>query len=226
MTNRKKSALVLLSGGLDSAVSVPLSECDIKLGVIFDYGQNAFKEEKKAAEKIAKYYKFPLKEIKLDWLKDILSNGLSDSNKIFKLKNLKNKNSLEKSMKSVWVPNRNALFINIAASICETENIEAIIIGANKEEGKTFKDNTKSFINRCNSLLKYSTNKKIEVLAPLINLNKSEIVKKALDLNIPLEYIFSCYKSGGKHCGECESCIHLKTALENNKAYDLIKKLF
>ena len=226
MPNSKKTALILISGGLDSLVSIAKSNCTIKLGVIFDYGQKAFKQEKKAAIKIAKYYNFPLKEIKLDWLKGILSNGLSDSSKIFEIKNLKNRNDLEKSMKSVWVPNRNALFINIAASICESLDIDKIIIGANKEEGETFKDNSKEFIESCNNLLNNSVNKKIEVDAPLIKMDKNEIIKAALKLDAPLEYVYSCYKSGSKHCGNCESCIHLKNALENNNAWDLIKKLF
>lgn len=226
MPDSKKTALILISGGLDSLVSIAKTSCDIRLGVIFDYGQKAFKQEKKAAKKIAKYYNFPLKEIKLDWLKEILSNGLSDSNKIYEIKNYKNENELEKSMESVWVPNRNALFINIAASICEALNIDKIIIGANKEEGRTFKDNTKEFIKSCNVLLKNSVNKKIEVVAPLIKMDKNEIVKEAVKSRIPLEYVFSCYKSGEKHCGKCESCLHLKNALINNNAQDLIKNLF
>lgn len=226
MLKSKKTALILLSGGLDSVVSISESNCKIKLGLIFDYGQASFKQEKKAAKKIANYYNFPLKEIKLNWLKDILSNGLVNADKMYKIKDLKDTKALKKSMESVWVPNRNALFINIAASVCETEDIEIIIIGANKEEGKTFKDNTKEFIDSCNELLKSSVNKKIKVIAPLIEMDKNDIVKSALISKIPLEYVYSCYKSGKKHCGKCESCLHLKTALKNNNAEDLIKKLF
>lgn len=226
MKTDKKSAIILLSGGLDSVISITKSKCDIKLGLIFDYGQTSFKKELSAAKKISKYYKFPLKTIKLNWLKDILSNGLSNPEKSYKIKDLNNKNELIKSMESVWVPNRNALFVNIAAAYCETIGIEKIIIGANKEEGKTFKDNSKEFIKNCNKLLETSANKKIEVEAPLINMNKEEIIKYGLKSEVPLEYIYSCYKGGEKHCGKCESCLHLKTALKKNNAKDLIKKLF
>ena len=129
-------------------------------------------------------------------------------------------------MKSVWVPNRNALFINIAASYCDAKDIDCIIIGANKEEGQFFKDNSKEFIEECNKFLKTSTNKEIEVFAPLIDLNKNEIVEEGIKSKIPFEYIYSCYKGGEKHCGECESCLHLINALRNNNREDLIKKLF
>ena len=60
----------------------------------------------------------------------------------------------------------------------------------------------------------------------LIDLNKNEIVKEGIKLEVPFEYIYSCYKGGEKHCGECESCLHLINALRNNNREDLIKKLF
>ena len=221
-----KTAVILLSGGLDSLVSIAKSNRKIKIGIIFDYGQRAFKKEKEAAEKISKFYGFELIVIKLDWLKDVVNNGLTDPDKTFRIKDFNNKNELLKSMKSVWVPNRNALFINIAATYCEAKNIDSIIIGANKEEGENFKDNTKEFIDSANNLLKSSTNTEIEVIAPLIDLDKNEIIKEGIKLNAPLEFIYSCYKGGEKHCGECESCMHLKSTLTKNKREDLIKKLF
>ena len=226
MVTNKKTAVILFSGGLDSVVSITKSDCAIKLGLIFDYGQVSFKNELQASKKISKYYGFPLKIIELKWLKEILSNGLSNPEKSYKIKDFNNKNELRKSMKSVWVPNRNALFINIAASFCEAMEIDKIIIGANKEEGATFKDNSKEFIKSCNNLLQMSANREIEVIAPLISMNKEDIIKEGLKSNAPLADIYSCYKGGKKHCGECESCLHLKNALIKNNARDLIKKLF
>lgn len=221
-----ETAIILLSGGLDSLVSIKKSAVNIKLGLIFDYGQNAFEYEKNAAQKIADFYGFSLKTVKLDWLKEITNNGLSQNDKMFSPKDINDIDELQKSMKSVWVPNRNALFINIAASYCEAMNIDSIIIGANKEEGKVFKDNSPEFIENCNTLLKSSTNKKIKVVAPLLNMNKNEIVEYALKENVPLQFIYSCYSGKEKHCGVCESCMHLKNALLYNKKEDLLKILF
>ena len=226
MTTKEKTAIILLSGGLDSLVSLACSKCEIKLGIIFDYGQNAFSYEKKAAEKIANHYGFKLEEIKLDWLKNITNNGLTKKEKIHSIENLNNFKERKKSMESVWVPNRNALFINIAAAYCEVHDIDCIIIGANKEESKTFKDNSADFITAMNKSLENSANKKIEVLAPLINFNKAEIVKEGIKNNVPFEYLYSCYFGEEKHCGKCESCLHLKEALSQNNLGDLIKKLF
>ena len=222
----KKTAIILLSGGLDSAVSIAKSKAEIKKGIIFDYGQISFKYENAAAKKLAEHYGFELITLKLDWLKKIIHNGLTSPDLAYKINNFSDKKELETSMKSVWIPNRNALFINIAAAFCEAENIDCVIIGANKEEGETFKDNSETFIKKCNELLKFSTNTNVKVLAPLIKLDKKEIIQEAIKLNVPLEYIYSCYSGLKKHCGKCESCLHLKNALILNKRKDLIKKLF
>lgn len=223
---KNKTALILLSGGLDSLVSIEKSDRKIIAGILFDYGQKAFKQEKIASEKIADFYEFELKIINLDWLKNIVDNGLTASDKVYKISDFNNEEELINSMKSVWVPNRNALFINIAAAYCEAKNIDSIVIGANKEEGKVFKDNSKPFIEKINELLKYSVNTNVEVIAPLIDLNKNEIIKEGMRLKSPLELLYSCYLGGNKHCGECESCLHLKNALIMNNREDLIKKLF
>ena len=124
------------------------------------------------------------------------------------------------------MPNRNGLFLNIAASFADGENYDYIIIGANLEEGKTFPDNTKEFIEKVNQEFEYSTGKRPKVLAPLINSSKNDIVKQAIENSVPLEYIRSCYVGGKKHCGKCESCTRLKNALLYNKDKRYIKELF
>lgn len=126
----------------------------------------------------------------------------------------------EDTAKSVWVPNRNGLFLNIAGSFADSEDFDYILIGANKEEGQTFPDNTQEFIDSINAEFLYSTRKHPKVVAPLINYVKNDIVMLALRHGIPLELTRSCYQGGEKHCGICESCLRLKHALEaNNDTY-------
>ena len=117
-------------------------------------------------------------------------------------------------------------FLNIAGCFADSENYDYILIGANKEEAQTFSDNTQNFIDRLNAEFEYSTQKHPKVVAPLINSDKNDIVKLALDNKIPLEYVRSCYAGGEKHCGKCESCTRLKNALEYNHDTYYIRKLF
>lgn len=226
----KNKAIILLSGGLDSVVSMAktMEENDVELALFFDYGQKAFDRELKSSSEIAKFYNIDHKTIKLDWLKDISTSSLNTKENIPQLSkdDLDNEEITKQSANAVWVPNRNALFINIAAAIAEANNFSKIILGANIEEGATFKDNTLEFINSVNNTLKYSVNTDIKVIAPLINKNKTEIVEEGIKLNVPFELIFSCYHNSEKHCGLCESCLRLKRALELNNRHDIIKKLF
>ncbi len=218
-----KSAVILLSGGLDSLVSLGLVRKNYEnmLALTFDYGQKAVQAEIDASQKICVYYKILHKVIQLDWLKEITHTALVSDEKV-----PTDIEDYTASMKAVWVPNRNGLFLNIAACYADAEGCEDIIIGANKEEGETFSDNTIEFANRVSAEFEYSTLVKPRVVAPLINYNKDDIVKKALENNIPLEFVKSCYIGGEKNCGRCESCLRLKSALKNNGAEEYIKLLF
>ena len=76
-----------------------------------------------------------------------------------------------------------------------------------------------------NSFL-FSTQKHPKVVAPLINCYKNDIVKLALEHDIPLQFVRSCYAGGEKHCGKCESCVRLKNALIENNDTKYIRELF
>lgn len=218
-------SVILLSGGLDSLVSLGLTKekFNVELALTFDYGQKSVQDEISASAKICDYYKIEHKVIKLDFLKDITSTALvSDEN----LPSGEALNDEKQSAKSVWVPNRNGLFLNIAGSFADSFGYENIIIGANKEEAQTFPDNSAEFIDAVNKEFETSTMVHPKVVAPLINYDKDDIVMLALSDNIPLELTMSCYKGGGRHCGVCESCVRLRHALEVSNAHDYIGKLF
>ncbi len=219
-----KSA-ILLSGGLDSLVSLGLKkeELNITLALTFDYGQKSAKQEIETSKKICEYYNVEHKVIKLDWLKDITHTALCSDAEVPTGDAL---NNLENSAKSVWVPNRNGLFLNIAGSFADANGFDYILIGANKEEGQTFPDNTQEFIDAVNREFKYSTRKQPNIIAPLINCDKNDIVMLALKNSIPLELVRSCYQGAERHCGICESCVRLKSALDANHDTQYIKILF
>ncbi len=218
-------SIILLSGGLDSLVSLGLGieKYNIKLALTFDYGQKSAAQEIQAAKSICKHYKIKHKVIKLNWLKNITHTSLVSNDKIPVGKTLEDPNE---SAKLVWVPNRNGLFLNIAASFADAEDYDYILIGANKEEGQTFPDNTQEFIDSLNVEFKFSTRKNPQVIAPLINCEKNDIVKLALENKIPLEYVRSCYQNSEKNCGLCESCMRLKKALIANDNEYYLNKLF
>lgn len=218
-----KKAVILLSGGLDSLVALgfPQNEYKIELALTFDYGQKAVKNEVAASKSICEFYNIPHKVIKLDWLQEITHTALV-ADKAVPTANL----GTAESAASVWIPNRNGLFLNIAASFADSFGYDYILYGANKDEGATFPDNTEEFRHEISKVFETSTLKKPKVIAPLINYTKDDIVKIAIENAMPLEMVRSCYNSGKKHCGMCESCLHLKNALIANHGEKYLNILF
>ena len=216
--NRK--GIILLSGGLDSLVSLDIAkkQCDIFKALTFNYGQKAFLDEQEASKKIADFYNIDLEIIELPFLKNITQNALTDP-----------LNDNFNNLNSVWIPNRNGLFLNIAGCYCDKYNYDYIIFGANKEEGRDFSDNTEEYVKISEEFFKYSTQKHPVVLAPCLKFDKIEIINYAIDNNLPLNLIKSCYDKthdNKKHCGKCMSCKLLYNAILNSKKPELIKEIF
>ena len=216
-------AVILLSGGLDSLVALGYAreKYGIELALTFDYGQKSAEKEINASKQIAEYYNIKHKVIVLDWLKEITHTALVADTPVPD----KNLGTLD-SAKHVWVPNRNGLFLNISASFADSYGYNYIIYGANKDEGRTFSDNTEEFRVEISKVFETSTLVHPKVIAPLINFTKNDIVRIAMEHSMPLELVQSCYNSGKKHCGVCESCIHLKQALIANHGEKYINILF
>lgn len=216
-----KTGIILLSGGLDSLVSLEIASktCKVKKALFFNYGQKAFKEEHQAVKEISKHYKIKLEKINLPFLKKITNNALTN----------KNDNNFN-DINSIWIPNRNGLFLNIAGCYCDKYNIDYIIFGANKEEAEHFPDNSEKFIKKSEEFFKFSTIKNPKVIAPCKDMNKIEIINFAIENNLRLDLIKSCYNSkentNKKHCNKCTSCRLLYNAILDSKKPELIKELF
>ena len=230
-TNSGEKCIVLLSGGLDSTVAFKrsLDTMDVVLCLTFDYGQRAAAKEASAAAEMAARYDTAHRFIELPWLRDITATALvSRAEELPRLKEEELDGAGGKSADSarkVWVPNRNGVFINIAASFCDALGAGIIVTGFNREEAATFPDNSPEFIESINSSLAYSTMIKARVVSPTASLDKEEIVRLGIEIDAPLELLWSCYEGGPEMCGTCESCMRLKRALQEN-ASGLMERLF
>jgi 7-cyano-7-deazaguanine synthase len=116
--------------------------------------------------------------------------------------------------KQVWVPNRNGVFLNIGASFAEAMKCDYLVVGFDAEEAVTFPDNSKNFTKAVEKSLSFSTLNKVKIYAPLISMQKHEIVQKGLEEKAPLEWSWSCYYSTPRPCMKCESCVRRARAFE------------
>jgi len=200
----RPKSIILLSGGLDSTVSATIAKRKTEpiFALIFDYGQRSAKMEILASKKICKALKIKHKVVKIPFFNEFKKLVMIQSKKV----NTKKFSRL----KDIWIPNRNGLFINIAACYAEYFGADLIIAGFNREEARQFPDNTPQFIRAINKSLNYSALKKIKVKSYVEKLSKKEIYRLGLKYKSPLKYIYSCYLGGKKMCGKCASCRRLK----------------
>ena len=227
-------AITLLSGGLDSvaAHAIAAEDLDIEMAITFDYGQRAREKEIAYSRKVCEYYGIEHRVIKLDWLSEITSTSLVNRDLEVPSISLEDIDEgapaeiTDASAKAVWVPNRNGVMLNITASFAESRECDHIIVGFNGEEARTFPDNSLAYVQAMERAFSYSTQNGVKILAPLVELGKTEIVRRALEAKAPLEYSWSCYHEGENPCGECESCVRRARAFENAGVKDpLLKRL-
>lgn len=218
-------SIVLLSGGLDSAVNLAMAKeyTKVKLCVTFDYLQCAREKEIEASSALCKYYGVEHKIIRLQWFKELAPSALTgESCSIPSFDKEKAKEGAE----AVWVPCRNAVFLMISAAIAESIGAELIVTGFNAEEGEFFPDNSPEFIEAANKLLKYATLKDIKVVSYTISMKKPQIVKEGERFSVPFSLIWSCYKGEEKMCGVCQSCIRCKEAFKEAGCIHKIEERF
>lgn len=217
----RKKILVVASGGLDSTVAATklIREGNDVVLLHFNYRHKAEEREREAVRKIAEYLQVPLIEIDTDLFKMIghstLIKGGGDI-----VKDRSGEEGAEFAHE--WVPARNLIFLSVAIAIAESNGFDAVASGINLEEAGAYPDNEMEFIRLLNKLSPYATgpNKKVEVLMPVGNLVKHEIVKLGYEIGAPLHLTWSCYEGGQKHCGKCGPCYMRKMAYKINGLKD------
>jgi len=215
-----EKSVILLSGGLDSAVNLAWAKQNTEplLALTFDYRQRSSVHELESGRKLSEFYGIPWESLRLDWLWEISTSALVKRELDLPSLSFSDLDDTQKkardSAKMVWIPNRNGLFVNIAASYAESIGASLIVAGFNREEGTTFPDNSPEFVESANEFFKFSTLSGVRVFSCSIEMNKKEILEEAIRLQIPFQYIWSCYEGDEQMCGRCESCLRLKRALK------------
>jgi 7-cyano-7-deazaguanine synthase len=202
--------VAILSGGLDSTVSlaVAVRKMSVVLALTFDYGQRAARRERAASARIARRFGVPHRVVSIPWLSALTSTALVNRSAALPRRTM----SLA-SAKAVWVPNRNGVFIEIAAAHAESLGAGRLITGFNREEAATFPDNSAAYVKAVNRALTFSTANGVEVVSYTGALDKRGIVRLGRRLGPPLDLIWPCYEGGRTWCGTCESCLRSLRAL-------------
>ena len=200
-------AVVLLSGGLDSAVTLAHSVRDGNetVALSFRYGQRHTRELD-SAKAVAKYYGIEHRIIDIDL--SMFRSSLTDMSKNIE----KDRKDIGSDIPDTYVPARNIIMLSVAAGLCESLDASEIYIGANSVDYSGYPDCRKEFFDAFGEMIKKGTKAGVEgrpvkVITPILKLSKAEIIRLGKKLNAPLHLTWSCYSGGDKACGHCDSCI-------------------
>ncbi|MCD6288232.1 MAG: 7-cyano-7-deazaguanine synthase QueC [Candidatus Hydrogenedentes bacterium] len=211
MNSRKPRAVVLLSGGMDSCVCAALARRDCDPAFLHvSYGQRTETRELRAFREIAEFYSvYDTLEVRADHLRAIGGSSLTDTSRSVE------KNALgESGIPSTYVPFRNANLLAIAVSWAEVLRAPFIYIGAVEQDSSGYPDCRRTFFDAFGRAVNEGTRPetRIDIRTPLIELSKSDIVRKGHKLGAPLHLSWSCYVNTDVACGRCDSCLLRKKA--------------
>jgi 7-cyano-7-deazaguanine synthase len=208
----KKRAVVLLSGGLDSTVTLchAIRDGYEVTALSFDYGQRA-KIEIEAAVKVAKHLGVRIHHVLQVPLEGFQGSSLTSNRPVRKDVPLI---EIGKEIPDTYVPARNIIFLSIAVSLAESCNAEAVFIGVNVLDFSGYPDCRPAFIRAFQETIRVGTregtvHKPVEIKTPLISMDKEDIIKHGISLSAPLEITHTCYAPSTDElsCGRCEACL-------------------
>lgn len=215
----KPRAVVLLSGGLDSATVLAVASQDFDCHALsFDYGQRSL-SELNAAKQLADRYAVSHQVIKVD-TGVMLGSALTDLS-------IAVPEQLEEGIPVTYVPARNTLFLSHALAVAEVISSQNIFIGVNAVDYSGYPDCRQEFIDAFETMANLATKAGVEgnflkIHTPLIDKSKAEIIALGVQLKIDYSVTVSCYQANeqGEACGHCDSCQLRRKGFENADVSD------
>jgi 7-cyano-7-deazaguanine synthase len=222
LNNKIKKAICVMSGGMDSTLSAYMmkNEGYEIIGVHFNYDQRTQSKELSCFENICEAMGVENKYVlDLSFFKQLGASALTDHSIEVPI------GGIEDGVPVTYVPFRNGIFLSMAAAIAEKEGASVISIGVVEEDSSGYPDCREEYITSMQQSINLGTKDEtnIEIRMPLVHLKKSQIVQKALDLEVPLSLTWSCYKNEQKACGVCDSCRLRLNGFKLAKAQDPIE---
>jgi 7-cyano-7-deazaguanine synthase len=204
----KPTAIVLLSGGMDSTVTAAIANQTHALALLHaSYGQRTESRERRAFNEVADFYHAePRLVVRFDAFAQIGGSALTDPSVVVP----ESGESLapHAGIPITYVPFRNAHFLSAAVSWAEVIGATAIFVGAVAEDSSGYPDCRPEYYRAFEALIREGTRPEthIEIVTPVIAMRKSEIIGRGIRLGAPLDRTWSCYQCNDEACGSCDSC--------------------
>src|SRR2546427_3225484 len=216
--NRMERAIVLLSGGVDSAVALWWAKkqgWDIR-PLTFDYFGRPKRENEAVRALTSQAGTAPIRHVDLPFLKEV--DDLREEG-------FENRVLLDSP--EGYIPGRNLIFYGLAGYYAELDAARYLVGGHNGVDPESFPDSSPKFFNFLNSVFHLSLwsydKAPVQILVPLSGKSKEEVVRMGLEMNVPFDVTWSCYWDRAVHCGTCVSCRERREAFAAVGAVDPVE---
>jgi 7-cyano-7-deazaguanine synthase len=213
---------IALSGGMDSVtlLAYALNQGFDVLAVQFQYGSKHNPWEARAFENVIRYYKrhgvhLDFKEANLRQVGALLNSALIDPDK-----EVPEGHYEEESMRQTVVPGRNLIFASVLTGIAWSNGCSEVWLGVHAGDHFIYPDCRPEFVEAMDRAIQTGTDFKVILKAPYLQINKADIVKRGLALNVPYQLTRTCYKAQPTACGVCGSCQERLWAFNQNGVED------
>jgi 7-cyano-7-deazaguanine synthase len=212
-----KESIVLFSGGIDSTTALywALNQYEKVSALTFDYGQR-HSIEIQMAEKLVQKIGISHKILGVN-LKQIGGSSLTDAH--IPLPKYESVSKIEEGLPLTYVPFRNGIFLAMASAWADVEGIKDIVCGFHVMDSPNYPDTRESFVKAMEEAINLGTSfspeqDRLQIIAPFVNMKKSEIIKEGLSLGADYSYSVSCYAGAESPCRKCSACILRQKAWE------------
>ena len=203
-----KSALMVLSGGVDSVTMLHEYADTIALAVNFHYGSNHNEREAECARLHCRQLGIELVEINLAFMGEYFHSSLLDGADA-----IPDGHYADENMRSTVVPFRNGIMLAVAAGLAESRGLTEVYIANHAGDHSIYPDCRPEFIDAMAGAVSAGTYEDVKIMAPYTYLDKVEIVRHGRRLGIDYSTTYSCYKGGAKHCGTWGTCVERREAM-------------
>jgi 7-cyano-7-deazaguanine synthase len=205
----QSQVVVLVSGGLDSAVALHAAAADdgVALGLSFDYGAKHNARELPCAAWQCRRLGVPHHVAQLDFMRELFRSNLLVGGGA-----IPDGHYEDATMRSTVVPFRNGILLAIAAGAAESLGAAAVVIAAHGGEHAVFPDCRETFLGPMADAIRAGTYVGIELRRPFVGMTKADLVRRGAALGVDFSHTWSCYKGGKVHCGRCGTCVERREA--------------
>ena len=209
MSRSSKKAVVLLSGGLDSATVLAIAlrkgfRCSC---LIVDYGER-HRREIRSARAVARAAGCPavVVKVRFPW------GGSALTDRCVRVPVGRSPRQIGRGIPATYVPARNTIFLSLALGLAEAAGARAVFIGANALDYSGYPDCRPGYYRLMQRVARAGTKagadgKGIRLFTPVIRMGKAQIIRAGLRLGVPYGKTWSCYLGKGRPCGRCDSCL-------------------